>query len=47
MQAQAHCQDPTIAASHPGAEKHKASHLLYQSVTALAMLLFLFSFWSC
>jgi hypothetical protein len=47
MQAQAHYQDSTVAASHPGAEQHKASHLLYQGVTALAMLLFLFSFWSC
>jgi hypothetical protein len=49
MQAQAHCPDPTLAtvATSPDAEQYKPGHLLYQCATVLAILLFLFSFWSC
>jgi hypothetical protein len=45
---QAQFSDQSIApAVSPDAEAHKSSHLLYQGVTVLAILLFLISFWSC
>jgi hypothetical protein len=47
---QAHYTEQTLAAmapSHPEAEQHEAGHLVYQGTTALAILLFLISFWSC
>jgi hypothetical protein len=50
MQAQAHCPEPIHAATatlHPDSGQHKARHLIYQGATVLAILLFLFSFWSC
>jgi hypothetical protein len=45
---QAHCSDQSVASlAAPNEGEHKAAHILYQSATVVAILLFLISFWSC
>jgi hypothetical protein len=45
---QAHYTEQTLATpAHAEAEEHTTNHFLYQSVTVVAILLFLISFWSC